>query len=52
MVNNQRFEETFNKVNSEYSNYFEGNKGNVLSTPKVDATENKKLASGERLPRL
>ena len=30
MVNNQRFEETFNKVNSEYSNYFEGNKGNVL----------------------
>ena len=30
MVNNQKFEETFNKVNSEYSNYFEGTKVKVL----------------------
>ena len=37
MVDNQRFEETFNKVNNEYSNYFETKKVKVLDERKKAA---------------
>lgn len=34
MVNNQKFEETFNQVNSQYANFFENKKVKVLEERK------------------